>query len=746
MLNCVARGRSNQQSGRRHSLRHIVRGTVAVSIVLMLGVLSGCRGLFGGSPLDGEGIARVTVAVPTDLDIADVNYRVTGGQDDLEGAMTMNGDNTAAGVDLALPAGSYEVVVELAREWTNETGNAIAAHSPPQPFTVTANRETVVEVADPLTTGTETLHVRADVSGMETEGLNPEIVGVWLDGIDTPNHYHFHAATVDGSLRTGSFDYVQPGEYRVSTVASNFTHSGWTPDQPWHNNVTAEQLGTITVESGPVTYEPVLIHSRTQDFSGNSEHFESHPGDGTVSISGGELILSGAQGDEVPMYRSVDAIVAEYLTIDFDIKLGPYDPDLDGDEAHAHINLLTGEPGDTRVLLVVQSGGVYLASIVEGVTRATTNVPLSGLGDDAYHHVRIAVKGGAVMVWVDGSISPVATHTYHPSIPEWGGFSFESHQPYRIDSLTLTRDVADALPEPEVSLPQRYTLYYRAEAADVSDERRLYRVAPADEAPVALTSADTGHFDVNPRTGELLASLDDGSGIRQAYRAWPGESVTWTQITSQDGSVFRPRWMNDGTHVVYSKVLNPDTGSQNLRWAARDGSDDQLLANTDTRDDFPAPFGTRLYYVTDPNWSPDGRIMELDTADATPTPVQIEGDDNRADQHLDVNREGSRMLVTTSENSTARYGDPRNIYLLDTETGFRRRLFDRADNESYLGARYSSDGRYIVYSYTEDYTAISSGDSSYDVYRADIDGSNVVRLTNTPEVNEYAPYLVVTHE
>ncbi|MFW5728176.1 MAG: TolB family protein [Spirochaetota bacterium] len=739
-------------SGEWRPFRPVVTriGTAAIGLLVVTALLSGCDALLVRSPLEGEGVARIVVALPGDIEPWQLTYLVSGDSEEFSGAMAIGVDGTEGTANLALPTGTYEARVEFFKEWTEDAGNAITAFSPPQSFTVEENQETLVEIADPISTGTSRITVRADVSTMEAEGVSPDIVGVWLSGVDTDNHYHFHADEVDGSNRVGVFQYVQPGTYTVHTMAGNFDHPGWTREEPWHANVTAEQFGETTVESANHTYEPELTHTLSQDFSDTVPQFVAIPGDGAAEITDGELRLSGSSSGEVPMYASVDALVSEYLIVDFDIKLDPYDSSLNGEDAHAHINLLTGEHGRTRVLLVLHSDSVYLASIVEGVTRAATSVEYEGLDDGQYHPVRIAVKAGAVMVWIDESISPVVTHAYHPGIPAQGGFSFESHQPYRVDSLRLTRDIADTLPDPLVTLATSYTLYYRAEAADAEDEARLYRVGPRDTAPVALTSSDTGLFDVNDHTGELLASIDDGTETdygeerRQAYAAAAHDPSSWTQITDQEGSVLQPRWMNGGQRIVYSEQLAP--GVQNIRWAARDGSDNQLLADTSTRNDYPAPYGSRLYYQSDPNWSPDGRLLVLDTAEAAPEPDELEGDDNRADKYLDVNPDGTRLLVTTSENSTAGYGDPNNIYLVDTETGVRRPLFDRGGNESYKAARYSSDGRYIVYSYTEDYTGVASGDSSYDVYRAALDGSQIVRLTDTPDVNESVPYLVVSHE
>jgi Tol biopolymer transport system component len=198
-------------------------------------------------------------------------------------------------------------------------------------------------------------------------------------------------------------------------------------------------------------------------------------------------------------------------------------------------------------------------------------------------------------------------------------------------------------------------------------------------------------FDSPDPTLNLGCSAWSPDGERFACEGWDDADATrngiYTVRASDGGDLTRITSVPDGTHDVPGDY-SPD-GTQ-IVFVRSDLSDEEhatlMAVNVDVKSErqlTDQKVGLRCY------WSPDGSSV-LTEADGT-------------------------LLVVPADG-----GDPSPIDLGVTDAWATR-------------ASWSPDGEHIVFSMRID---LSAPETTWDIYTADVDGSNVVQVTDTPDLGE----------
>jgi TolB protein len=192
------------------------------------------------------------------------------------------------------------------------------------------------------------------------------------------------------------------------------------------------------------------------------------------------------------------------------------------------------------------------------------------------------------------------------------------------------------------------------------------------------------------------------------------ETAGVTRLSSSPGEDRDPSWSPDCQQLAFSSMRD---GNAEIYVVRADGGDARRLTNNAASDDAPvwSPGGSAIVFVSDRDAAkdlyvirPDGQGLQRLTTDAGVT--------------RDVSRwspDGSRIAFQIARGKNYDIGVVR---LSD------RAQMDIARSDAYDGMYvWSPDGTQLAF--------VSGRDGSEGLYRADADGRNVQRLTDTPTLN-----------
>jgi Tol biopolymer transport system component len=183
---------------------------------------------------------------------------------------------------------------------------------------------------------------------------------------------------------------------------------------------------------------------------------------------------------------------------------------------------------------------------------------------------------------------------------------------------------------------------------------------------------------------QAASSSPDGTKLAYSFIGNPeniyvsdsdGENIKEIVVRSQRD--FRPEWSNDGTHLVFTSVI------ENVHVMMRVDADGQNLQQISLLKDAAG----------DPDYSPDGK----------------------------------RLIFFSDEPR------PRELFLRDLETGKDKRLTNTNDFDE-MSPRWAPDGRQVVF------VGRTKGDGvESDIWTFDTESGYRQNLTNTPIVGEFHP-------
>jgi Tol biopolymer transport system component len=192
------------------------------------------------------------------------------------------------------------------------------------------------------------------------------------------------------------------------------------------------------------------------------------------------------------------------------------------------------------------------------------------------------------------------------------------------------------------------------------------------------------------------------------------ESTEVTRLSSSPGEDREPSWSPDCQHLAFSSMRD---GNAEIYVVRADGRDPRRLTNSAASDSSPvwSPDGSAIAFVSDRGeaqdlyvMSPDGQGLQRLTTGAGVT--------------RDASRwspDGSRIAFQIARGENYDIGVVRLSDKAHT---------DFARSDAYDGMYvWSPDGRHIAF--------VSGRDGSEGLYRAEADGRNVQRLTDTPTLN-----------
>lgn len=264
-------------------------------------------------------------------------------------------------------------------------------------------------------------------------------------------------------------------------------------------------------------------------------------------------------------------------------------------------------------------------------------------------------------------------------------------------ALAPAADTTEAAPVKgsAVSGPLR-VLFSSTVASDQDDNSDLY-ILEDDGSITHLIEDEAYDFGrgVSPE-GNKIAFTSNRSGSWQIF-VLDRETNQVQQVTDLDDQARHPAWSPDGEFIAFNSY--PESGDGALWFIRPDGSEMTKLVDTGLNG---RPF-----------WSPDGERLVFNGIHQ-----DTDGDgDVDADDHWDlfiVNADGSQMVNLTSSPS---YDDYVPVW--------------------------SPDGQWIVFSSvqsdTNDDGQVDRNDNA-DLYQIRTDGSDLSRLTDTPELAEGEPW------
>ena len=203
------------------------------------------------------------------------------------------------------------------------------------------------------------------------------------------------------------------------------------------------------------------------------------------------------------------------------------------------------------------------------------------------------------------------------------------------------------------------------------------------------------------------------------------------RLTKNQTNEFAPSWSPDGKHIVIETDrddLNPVECFPNCIWKLyrmnTDGSNWQQLMNlpgSESHADW-SPNGEKIVFDADRNSDGKGEIYILNARGGMPIVVLADNYDNR----FPVWSPDGKIIAFSSD----RDGNP-DIFTVDITSGQFHKVVNTGLND-YL-PDWSPNGKQIVF------FATKWPNQKQDIFLVNSDGSNLIRLTNTPSIVDEDP-------
>jgi Tol biopolymer transport system component len=213
--------------------------------------------------------------------------------------------------------------------------------------------------------------------------------------------------------------------------------------------------------------------------------------------------------------------------------------------------------------------------------------------------------------------------------------------------------------------------------------------------------------------GQKILFCSERDGNREIY-IMNTDGSNQTRLTENPAADAAPSWSPDGTKIAFASRRD---GNAEIYIMDADGSNPTRLTKNPTADGAPS-------------WSPDGsRIVFFSSRDGNAEIYTMNEDGSNPTRLTD--NPGSDVPGSWSPDGTKivfesyRHGNT-EIYIMNTGGSDQRRLTNDPARDYHPS--WSPDGRRIAFT--------SDRDFSIELYVMDVDGSNTVRLTHNAPVNE----------
>jgi len=283
---------------------------------------------------------------------------------------------------------------------------------------------------------------------------------------------------------------------------------------------------------------------------------------------------------------------------------------------------------------------------------------------------------------------------------------------------TSTKFEAGAIPSPTKVIPPTPTAEHGGQIAFTCTRNEFNQLCIVNRDGTGytqLTDMDaSSYYPVFTPDGKGLLFSSNRNGSFDLYLL-VFDQKQLVQLTDRVGNVVSPDYSPDGRRIVFAN--RPDNLPTSIWTMDSDGSNQRMLYQGP--DSIVAvawsPAGDKIAYAMSAGISQEYEIFTMDP-DGTGHRRLTQGLRGIGGS-LDWSPDGRYLLI---------YAGPINdndIYRLDSTSGEFMRMTDGGNN---AGARYSPDGRYIVFNSTR------NADQA-DLYIMRADGSNPQQLTNHPE-------------
>lgn len=220
--------------------------------------------------------------------------------------------------------------------------------------------------------------------------------------------------------------------------------------------------------------------------------------------------------------------------------------------------------------------------------------------------------------------------------------------------------------------------------------------------------------------GLKIAFFSDRGGNQEIY-IMNIDGSNQTRLTENPADNRYPSWSPDGSKIAFDSMRD---GNRDIYVMNKDGSNQTRLTDNPANDGVPiwSPDGTRIAFYSDRDGNPEIYSMNADGSDQTRLT------DNLArDGAASWSPDGTRIVFVSN-----RDGNP-EIYTVKTDGSNPTRLTNEPAKD--VQPSWSPDSRRIAF--------VSERDFIHEVYVMDADGTNTVRLTHNAPVNATSGLLPV---
>lgn len=205
---------------------------------------------------------------------------------------------------------------------------------------------------------------------------------------------------------------------------------------------------------------------------------------------------------------------------------------------------------------------------------------------------------------------------------------------------------------------------------------------------------------------------------------------------------YSPMWSPDGKQIVFSSTRS---GNFQIYVMNADGSDVRRLTDRDGYDGDPSwsPDGTKIAFCSDRDGNREIYVMDPDGGN----PVNLTNHPASDCETPSWSPDGTQLTFVSTRDGDWKNSPEDNyeVYVMNADGSGQRRLSNLVGYDLTSGQAWTPDGRQIVFcssgdhlwakKHTEGFN--SENFATFDIYRIDLDGTNLTRLTFTKEEDSY---------